>query len=467
MSPSEWVPIRWSSGPVDIATRKNVSSDEKEALSACHEPAALRILEGSPFNCLVISLAAGVAEDEAQKSTLKPLVDAAKAKGLAVLGRVTGKAVFSATQAAELGLAGIVTDTELLTASGADSGITLVREPDWPSVRMGQGGNADAGPTGAPWIDSNGWKVQLARALNPASTVWTTGEPGGGAPMRPDQYALAVADAGAYGGRWVVALDPITQAGLLKSTGEAREAWSTLTRAVKFFDAQKDWNKLGIMSRIGVVSDFTGPNEFLALEYLNLSTRRLLPARIIHSAKLTPESWHGLRALVVIGGDADRQLLIQYLTNGGMVILPPGKLADAAKRLPAAGTHENGYQLYQAEKGMVAISPEEWTDPYMVAQDAHRLLGRKNDVVRLWNSGSTIAYPTANGPRTVVHLVNYTGRPSNQLMTLYVVRPHAQARMIDLAGKVEVLKAERKNEGTEVALPVFTSYAAVEFGDKA
>lgn len=461
MSPSEWVPIRWSSGPLDIAARKEVTSDEKHALQAWHQPAALRVLKDSPFNCIVVSLAAGVAEDAAQRRSLKPLVDAAKSKNLAVLGRVTGKAQ-AGDAARELGLDGVLSDT------GMAGGPALVPEPDWPSVRLGRGGNAESGPTGYPWVDANGWKIQLARTLDPGRTVWSTAEPKRtGAPVRADQYAVAVADAAAYGGRWVVSLDPITQGGLLEDAAESRESWTTITRSVKFFEAHKDWATLNPMARIGVVSDFSGPNEFLSHEYLNLSARRQLPYRIVPSDKINPNTTHGLRALVIIGDNVDRQALVQYIMNGGMVILPPGKLADASKAHPSAGRHETGYEMYKADKGVIAVSPEEWSDPYQVAQDAHRLIGRKNDVVRLFNAGSAITYPTGAAKRSVVHITNYTGRPSPSLMSLYLARPHTEARFHDLSGKVETLKVERKNEGAEVALPVFTSYAAVEFGDKA
>ncbi len=460
MSPSEWVPIRWSSGPLEVATRKNVGSEEKEALLAWHEPAALRVVEGSPFNCLIVSLAAGHAEDATQQRTLKPLVDAAKAKGLTVLGHVKGKAD-AAAAARSLGLAGVVGE-----AAPAVTGLAAIADADWPSVRVSESGSTESGPTGYPWVDANGWRIQLARAMKPGATVWTLAEPKRtGAPVRPGQYAVAVADSGAYGGRWAVALDAITQGGLLKGTSESREAWSTIVGAMKFFGAHKDWTSLAPMAHIGITSSFAGSDEFLALEYLNLAARRQLPYRIIPSNKLTPGACQGLRAVVVIGESADRKALGQYLAGGGMVIVQPGETATALKAGTSAGTHETGYALYKSGKGTVAVSPEEWSDPYMVAQDAHRLVGRRHDVVRLWNAGSGITYPTTGAQRTVAHVVNYTGRAVTQLMTLYVARSHARARFYDLSGKVEPLKTDKKNEGTEVPLPVFTSYAAIEFGE--
>src|SRR5579872_3623384 len=43
---------------------------------------------------------------------------------------------------------------------------TIIVKGVWPGIHMGRGtGHADAGPTGEPWIDSNGWLVRLTRAL--------------------------------------------------------------------------------------------------------------------------------------------------------------------------------------------------------------------------------------------------------------------------------------------------------------
>ncbi|MCX6638077.1 MAG: hypothetical protein NT090_23725, partial [Acidobacteria bacterium] len=64
----------------------------------------------------------------------------------------------------------------LLREPAAKLGITVVDTPPddvavidgvWPGMRISQGrrrDDAEAGPTGAPWIDSNGWAVKLARA---------------------------------------------------------------------------------------------------------------------------------------------------------------------------------------------------------------------------------------------------------------------------------------------------------------
>ena len=43
----------------------------------------------------------------------------------------------------------------------------------------------------------------------------------------------------------------------------AREAWSTLVKAVRFFEEHREWTTAPPLAKLGVLSDFQGPNEFL------------------------------------------------------------------------------------------------------------------------------------------------------------------------------------------------------------
>ncbi len=61
-------------------------------------------------------------------------------------------------------------------------GIVLVKG-EWAGVRMsrGQGGGTSAGPTGVPWVNSNGWAIRLAATLHPNTAVWVQATPAEGA----------------------------------------------------------------------------------------------------------------------------------------------------------------------------------------------------------------------------------------------------------------------------------------------
>ena len=61
-------------------------------LERWHAPAALDVLKDTPFNCLVVSWAAGLPEDASQQKTAGPLVAAARQRNLMVIGWVEGSA---------------------------------------------------------------------------------------------------------------------------------------------------------------------------------------------------------------------------------------------------------------------------------------------------------------------------------------------------------------------------------------
>ena len=43
------------------------------------------------------------------------------------------------------------------------------------------------------------------------------------------------------------------------------------------------------------------------------------------------------------------------------------------------------YKMYNIGQGQIAVSTEGFQDPYQVAVDAHLLVSRRNDLVRLYN----------------------------------------------------------------------------------
>src|SRR3977135_4183442 len=100
-------------------------------------------------------------------------------------------------QAAALGL-------EVMEANTIPPSIVAIKKAVWPKVPTGRRGPAGAsgeskaatmaaGPTGSPWVDSNGWISSLTHAKSPEKEVWICAEPPKEA-VRGEAYALAVAD---------------------------------------------------------------------------------------------------------------------------------------------------------------------------------------------------------------------------------------------------------------------------------
>ena len=131
---------------------------------------------------------------------------------------------------------------------------------------------SSAGPTGVPWVDSNGWAVRLAAALHPDCACWIDAAP----PKQafPSSYLTAIADTAAYGGRWIVSLDDA-----LAARNRARECERAGARGRRSGRRPRSSRRTrtGMRTRRPRRSEsspsFTGDNEFFSHELLNLLAR--------------------------------------------------------------------------------------------------------------------------------------------------------------------------------------------------
>ena len=178
------VPLRWPSGPLEIARREKsegFNSQIRQTLERWHDPAMLEFLKDTAIDCIVISWAGGLASDAEQQRTAARLIEAARRRNLAVIGWVDGKAdhgsAIAAAQAAGLSAVALhgfqgSTDFPVIAWSEREDvpwdstgPAVAIGGNVWPGVSLASGGgDASAGPTGVPWLDSNGWYIQMARA---------------------------------------------------------------------------------------------------------------------------------------------------------------------------------------------------------------------------------------------------------------------------------------------------------------
>jgi hypothetical protein len=336
----------------------------------------------------------------------------------------------------------------------------------WKTRSGDRSRGAQAGPTGSPWVEANGWRFTLAGAKAPAKNIWSIAEPPEDViGYRPEHYALAVADSAAYGATWICAFDADTRAALAE--GGAKETWKAVLQAVQFFRAHKAWQKQNVVARLGIVSTFAGPNRFLGQEVLNLAARRALPYRVIDLPRLNDGALIDLKALLWLDQKAPEgevKLAIgKFVDKGGLLILPASLSSLVSGR--SAGTFENRFDYHPVGNGKIALATKPWSDPWLLTADTHLLLGRKEDVLRTFNSGSCNVRYTTGTNSAVAQVISYTARPFGYPATIYVAHPYKTARWSTLAGVTnQPLELKAKGEGVEVYLPEFASYAAVEFG---
>lgn len=430
---ANWIPFRWP--------------------SAWTDPALLRLIQGTPYNCLVMEWS----------DALAPVAARARAAGLA-LAAAGNEAARTAGAAAGLAVLPMEKQSQLPWKS--PDAVLVANDCVWPNIATVANNAELAGPTANPWIDSNGWFLRLGKVRAPEKTVWLAYEPP--APPRItllDSYLRAIADTGTWGGRWVVTLDADLRSGLARGDAKALESWKAIAGAVAFFENHRQWTALGPLGVVGVISDFAGPNEAPGGEVLNLLNRRSLAYRILEKSKGETASLAGFHALIAVDEGAPtpalRRKLLAFVQNGGLLLVAPGW--GKPEGTPTGLDHPR-VDVRRVGKGRLAISKDASPDPFMIARDVHMLLGRTYDVARFFNLSAFLSYCAAsgNGGQELVQVVSFAAR-ANDVATAWIPRKYSAAQLWNLgaAGPVPI-ETIPENGGSSLPLPAVTVYAAVE-----
>jgi hypothetical protein len=467
MDPNKnWAPIKWPQG------------------SFWTQPASLDLLKGAPLNSLVLPWGA----DATQNDQFRALISAAKERNLSLVGLLADAAnpSDSIRNARSAGLSAVAMSKPVAAegipvipwvprsdAAKLPSGpVAAFTENVWPAVRVvrrgSSAGGADAGPTGAPWIDTNGWFAQLAHALHPDRTAWIVADPAEKSVIsRPHGYVVPIADAATSGARWVVSLDDTFSGALATANAKALDDWKKLTATLAFFEEHRDWQTYRSLGAVGVVSDFTGDNEFMASECLNLIGRRHLPYRVVDKKKFAAPALQGLKAVVYPDDDmpapALRQALIAFARAGGLLVCTR-KCAALATGGTVSNVDNSLFQVHQLGTGRVAVTLEDVPDPYTLANEMHMLLSRRNDLYRLYNFGAstTVYQGSPDGKKALLQFLNFSGATTPD-MSVEFTRRFTAARFWTPDKKTAApLEFIKRDASLEVHLPSFAEYCAIE-----
>ena len=482
-----WVPLRWPCGPLEIEKgkrREAFTAREAEALRAWAEPGALELVAGTPVTCLVVAWAEGSAADDEQRQALAPLVASARNRGLSVVGWVSATADLQRAAAAAHagGLAALATDStapapgfEVLRFRKRGFGVRPASDflgdlgAVWPGMKMDLQAGVDAvsGPTGAPWLDSNGWYVRLARSLAEPRTLWLAFDPPSiGQALPATAYLQAIADTEAYGARWMASLDPHLRIGLLDRRASALSTWATIGRSLAFFRKHRAWTSYVPAGQLGVVSDYTGTNEFLSFEVLNLLARQGSLYRILEKGTALQAPFDGLDAVVYVdeappAGDLARRLYA-FAEGGGTLVTPP---AWEERGVREDDPWLSRYRIFRYGRGRLAVAREEAADPQVLAEDAQLLMSHRHDRLRVFNAGTGLFhYATSGDGRSgVLHAFLFPTPYKRPPMTVWFRQPWATARAWMVEAE-EAAPTERTavEPGVEFHLPPVPVYCALE-----
>jgi len=479
-----WVPIRWTGGPLELTWRaraKTLPADAalRDALARWYEPATLSLLDDSSANCLLVTWSAPVdaAVEVEQQQLVKVYAEAAHKRGLAVLGLVyaAGDASKMVADAGRAALDGLVLEGEfapefpaaLRKAAGSTLVIEIAKDAaPWrwqPAPIVAIAGVAPSGrnltemgirgaPSSEPWIESNLWLVRSFALASPAPVVWISSQLENTSGV---DYARAVADAAAAGGRWIVSLDDALRAKLRARDASALEVWRRLSSYLRFAESHAAWRTLAPYGNVGIVLDPARTKPDLVGEYLSLTARRQVPYRLVSRSALNAAAVEKFRAVLATALDppssAERKLLQDFAENGGLVIAGPS-WGGAPKTEPFAEL--------PAGRGRVIVYKD--PDPDAVARDLKELLSDDDLGVVPFNVPSviTLASGSGLGQPMLVQLVNYFDHPA-EAITLRVAGKFHSARLETPEGAAVDLPLRDADGRTEVTVPQLLLWGAV------
>jgi hypothetical protein len=332
---------------------------------------------------------------------------------------------------------------------------------------MSRGGaDAEAGPTGVAWVDSNGWLTRLTAARSPGSAVWVDAPPDPKRPNWPFEYLVVMADVAAFGGRWVISLDDALATKIAAREERALSTWRSITAAAQFFAARRPWAEWRPEAVMGVISDFTGDNDFLAGETLNLLDRAGAHYRILRKDRMPAAPFDRLRALLYADQQAPstalRRQVLNFVEAGGLLITTP--VWGEAPGSPAKNAVLPEYSERQFGKGRLVMAKQAPDDPYVLANDSVVLVSHRYDLVRCFNSGAFSSYYTVapGGGKAVVHLLFYAGRGPDAASVRVTGRWRAAAISTIDQPAPKPVKMETMKDAVEVYLPQVSQYVALQ-----
>jgi hypothetical protein len=348
------------------------------------------------------------------------------------------------------------------------SGVSVVAG-DWPGIKITDTGTVDraaAGPTGNPWVDSNGWNVSLESEMNPDSDVWVTAQP---VPPRENKeaYVIAFVDAAIHGARWIISLDEKLVDGIAGKTTEAMTTWNAITSAAGFFAAKKSWTDYRIEGVFGILSDFAGDNETMGKELLNLLARAPQQYRILVKARFQPALLAGVKAIVYADvqppAAALKKAVIDFVQNGGALVTGPqwGAVPGAS----ASKMEHPRFAISELGKGKIAVAKGTLDDPWLLARDAQVILSHRHELLRFWNGGAVGASvrTSADGKQTLTQMVFYGAVSGVGNPTVWIAGKYRSAKYWTIEQPTpQSLPMEVQMNGVEFQLPAVAQYAALE-----
>jgi hypothetical protein len=429
------VPMRWISG----------------------DPGSLDLLKSTPVNCVLIEPAqwSETLNKEAANRGIAALAvirpggavesNAQRARELRFAGGVL-EGSFSALEAAavrrifiEAGLPLI--ELTLRSEMNLDGGAPVIGtfQGVWPGIHVEEAGDTKAGPSGAPWIDTNAGFLRFVRAST-ASTVWIANTPPTGKSYPGARYIQVIGDAAIIGARWVVALDAQFHGRLLAGETRAVEDWKRIAQVLEFYESHKEWRTARPFARLAIVEDVDS-GAMLSGGILDMIAVKHTPVRPVRPRDLTPASLAAAQMAVNVDPESltasQKEALGAFTRAGGTLLTGPP-----------------GWKFPQPRKDQITLEKEDLKKLDDIWREMNSMTGRRNLGARLFNVSSMLSNVVELPERgnLVVHLVNYSDFPVENV-TVHVLGTYKTAELLEPGRQPVTVETYKVDDGTGFDIP--------------
>jgi hypothetical protein len=347
------------------------------------------------------------------------------------------------------------------------AGIRLRRTDDrgkWPHIRTNwvtteRGVLQVTGRSAQPWIENNAALLRIGRAASPQSPPLLTyawkpivlSDVDEGPAL--ENYLVAIAETGSFGGDLLLPLHPRLQKRLLLGQPRAREEWAGIRRAMEFYawDLPRRYEPV---ANIGVIA----AEPMAGFELFNLLARHNLPFELVSPAEARTRDLSSMDLLISLEapGAAQAQALSAFAEKGGAVVVLPGQggKSDAANWpwRQSSRTESTGRLAYAHGKGQVIELTTPVADPDAFAMAMRQVLGPDRRVIDIWNGITVLtgAYRDPEGS-VLVTLLNYAHQ---ELPVQLRVRGAFSVVQYESPGEPPaLLRFEHRNGFTELVVP--------------
>jgi hypothetical protein len=419
-SVSNWVPMRWTSP----------------------EPKTLDVLRETPINCILLERPLWSAG----------LVKAAHERGIAALGVIRPGSDASVPPSLQLDGVVFEGDFESLPDTGDSIAIHLPSRAKmrfdaapvvgtfqgvWPGIQAEDHGSTKAAPSGGPWINTNGGFLRFIRAAAPKATVWIANTPPAGNIIPAERYMQAVADAEIVGARWVIALDEAFSKSLYAGDERAVRDWKKVASQIAWFEQHPEWRAMKPLSQLAIVQD-TDSGALFSGGVLDMIAVKHTPVLPVPSHSLTPEAMAQAKLAVNVAPATltpeQKDALRGFARRGGTMLSGP-----------------NTWKFPAVKPDSITLSEADVKTLDEIWKEMNSMTGRRNLGVRLFNVSSMLSnlIESADGKTTVLHLVNYSGYPVENI-TVHLLKKYRTARLIAPGAPEKKLELYEVEEGSGV-----------------